>query len=96
MSHISLDDHCEGGNMVFRMCTLQTCLMRHAKKASSHSSGTSPTKNNDNSLIIIHKSRAILCKHRYYTSIYRRNSGFKDNSAHKHKGNPAGSVYVCF
>ena len=25
-----------------------------------------------------------------------RNSGFKDNSAHERKGNPAGSVYVCF
>ena len=28
--------------------------------------------------------------------IYRRNSGFKDNGAHERKGNPAGSVYVCF
>ena len=25
-----------------------------------------------------------------------RNSGFKDNGAHERKGNPAGSVYVCF
>ena len=24
------------------------------------------------------------------------NSGFKDNGAHERKGNPAGSVYVCF
>ena len=47
--------------MVFRMCTLQTCLIRHAKKASSHSSGTSPTKNNENSLIM-HKTRVILRK----------------------------------
>ena len=27
---------------------------------------------------------------------YRRNSGIKDNGAHERKGNPAGSVYVCF
>ena len=28
--------------------------------------------------------------------VLRINSGFKDNGAHERKGNPAGSVYVCF